>query len=313
MQREVRATRGKRFSELVGEEADKDKAFWEHSTWEEDDSGNESYEEKEEDVKPDVFDSDFNETEDDESSEDEEAQLRKTSKRSAPSTKNTYKEPIAKKRPATTSSDQPRVPKPPRPQGDTENVLAVKLRQSTTKKTLQHEQARIASQRIKVVQRPPLPKREFSQRDLLFEALDTEVWLFILFNSNILQLNNAKWLRGQQMAEEEKINLDKPSKTPLVNKITILSRRGQYNTITFPESKWPTVFELSLRDAPKKVTHTRFCRFCLIPSISDSYLPEQTCVITGLAGRYLDPVTGYPYHNLEAYKELKEKYHHRQN
>jgi vacuolar protein sorting-associated protein 72 len=181
MQREIRATRGKRFSELIGEEAEKDKAFWEHSTWDEDDSGNESYEEKEEDVKPDVFDSDFNETEDDESSEDEEAELRKSSKRSVPSKKNTYKEPTATKRPAPTSSDQPRPPKVPRPQGDSENVLAVKLRQSTTKKTLQHEQARIASQKIRVVHRPPLPKREFSQRDLLLEALDTEVWLFIDF------------------------------------------------------------------------------------------------------------------------------------
>lgn len=181
MQREIRATRGKRFSELIGEEAEKDKAFWEHSTWDEDDSGNESYEEKEEDVKPDVFDSDFNETEEDESSEDEEAELRKSSKRSVPTKKNTYREPTTTtKRPAPTSSDQPRPPKVPRLQGDYENVLAVKLRQSTTTKTLQHEQARIASQKIVVVRRPPLPKREFSQRDLLFEALDTEVWIVVI-------------------------------------------------------------------------------------------------------------------------------------
>jgi hypothetical protein len=107
------------------------------------------------------------------------------------------------------------------------------------------------------------------------------------------------------LAEEEKGNLDKPSKTPLVDKITILSRRGQYNTITFPDSRWPQIFELSLRDAPKKVLNT--IAACL-PSRLPPFL-EQTCVITGLTGRYLDPVTGYPYHNLEAYKELKEKYH----
>jgi hypothetical protein len=178
MEREVRATRGRRINELIGEEADKDKSFWEHSTWneDEDDSGNDSYDEQEEEVKPDVFDTDFDETEDDESSDDEEAELRKTSKRKAPQTKNTYREPVVKR--PTQRSDQPKIPKIPkalRVQDETENILSVKLRQSTTVKTLQHEQARNATQRIRVVQRPPLPKREFSQRDLIFEALDTEV------------------------------------------------------------------------------------------------------------------------------------------
>jgi hypothetical protein len=175
MEREVRATRGRRINELIGEEADKDKSFWEHSTWNEDeeDSGNDSYDEKEEEIKPDTFDTDFDETEDDESSDDEEAELKKATKRKAPAPKNTYKEPAAKR--PTQRPDQPKVPKTPRIQDETENVLSVKLRQSTTVKTLQHEQARNATQRIRVVQRPPLPKREFSQRDLIFEALDTEV------------------------------------------------------------------------------------------------------------------------------------------
>jgi hypothetical protein len=79
MIREKRATRGLRMTELVGEDAEKDKAFWEHNTWEEDDSGNESF--SEEEVKPDVFDDDFNDTEDDESSSDEENE-RAASKRS---------------------------------------------------------------------------------------------------------------------------------------------------------------------------------------------------------------------------------------
>lgn len=81
MIREKRATRGLRMNELVGEDADKDKAFWEHNTWaeDEDDSENDSFEEEE--IKPDVFDDDFNDTEDDESSSDEENE-RVASKRS---------------------------------------------------------------------------------------------------------------------------------------------------------------------------------------------------------------------------------------
>lgn len=221
MERSIRSTRGKRFTELVGEEADKDKAFWEHSTWneDEDDSGNESYEENEEELKPDVFDSDFNDSEDDESEEDEEENLRKSNKRKAPKTKNTYKEPKIIKRKITTSTSTstsvsrigklregeeeekeegegrgegeydvnkvvnkgPKISKTSKIVNDSENILSVKLRKSTTTKTLQHEQARLeANQRIRIIQRPPLPKPEFTQRQLLIEALDTEV--IIIFN-----------------------------------------------------------------------------------------------------------------------------------
>ena len=67
-------------NDLVGEDAEKDKAFWEHNIWnEEDDSDNESFEEEE--VKPDQFDSDFNDTEDDASSSDEEMKTRVETKR----------------------------------------------------------------------------------------------------------------------------------------------------------------------------------------------------------------------------------------
>lgn len=60
-----------------------DKAFWDSAVWAEgdDDSENDSFDEKEEEVKPDMFDSDFNDTETDESDEDEEGQLKAQGRR----------------------------------------------------------------------------------------------------------------------------------------------------------------------------------------------------------------------------------------
>ena len=68
MLQEKRATRGLRMSVLVGEAADEDNQFYSNDLWEEDES-DDSYEAEE--IKPDVFDSDFNDTEDEESSDDE--------------------------------------------------------------------------------------------------------------------------------------------------------------------------------------------------------------------------------------------------
>ena len=64
MLKEKRSTRGQRMNELIGEAAEEEESFWNHETWaeeDEDSSGAESF--SEEEVKPDVFDDDFNDTE----------------------------------------------------------------------------------------------------------------------------------------------------------------------------------------------------------------------------------------------------------
>ncbi len=69
-----RKSRGQRMGALIGEAAEQDEAFWNNDVWAEDESDG-SFDEAEEEVKPDEFDSDFNDTEDegesDESDEDE--------------------------------------------------------------------------------------------------------------------------------------------------------------------------------------------------------------------------------------------------
>ena len=78
-----RATRGLRMAELVGEAADDDEQFWNADIWNEDEDGSdaESFVEEEEEVKPDEFDADFNDTEtEEESGSDDEGNMRKTAR-----------------------------------------------------------------------------------------------------------------------------------------------------------------------------------------------------------------------------------------
>ena len=110
---EKRKTRGLRINELVGEALDQDNTFYNHDTWNEDES-DDSY--SEEEAKPDVFDSDFNDTESDEDSDDEEEEgkVRKAERnasRVASAAGGKYKEP---KKPAA----RPKVKDPHAATGD---------------------------------------------------------------------------------------------------------------------------------------------------------------------------------------------------
>lgn len=73
-ERQRRSTAGQRMQVLTGKALEDDEAFWGHDTWEQDenDSGNESFHSSDEDseVRKDVFDSDFDESESDHEEEE---------------------------------------------------------------------------------------------------------------------------------------------------------------------------------------------------------------------------------------------------
>jgi hypothetical protein len=81
VQRERRATAGKRMTSLVGKALEKDESFWNHETWAKggaggddgSDSGNDSFRESDEDseLRQDEFDSDFNDSESDHEQEEQ--------------------------------------------------------------------------------------------------------------------------------------------------------------------------------------------------------------------------------------------------
>lgn len=82
-------------AELVGEAAEEDETFWNHDIWQEAESDDESFEDEE--VKPDVFDSDFNdsETEEESDSDDEKAASKRQPATSSVSQMRCCREPLS--------------------------------------------------------------------------------------------------------------------------------------------------------------------------------------------------------------------------
>lgn len=228
---------------LIGEAAEQDEAFWGADVWESDDD---SFSEVE--VEPDVFDSDFNDTEDDDNgSSDEEKEVTKAGKkeRTGP---NKYKEPGGPKvkKPvetaaatatatgaAASSDDKESKPKPvarkkmrrvdSQDSGFSGSGVR-EVRHSTKVKTevAVRNQKRVADDafRTKVKSRPPL-KHQFTQKELLLDALTTEN-------------DNQKWLELQRLQDYERALGDKVAKPQNAERfIRYVSRRGAPNTVTF--------------------------------------------------------------------------------
>ncbi len=70
MERERRSTAGVRMSSLVGQAAQDDDEFWNHSTWVEEEDGSFHESDEESEARKDTFDSDFNDSEDDDGEND---------------------------------------------------------------------------------------------------------------------------------------------------------------------------------------------------------------------------------------------------
>jgi len=307
MLREKRATRGLRMADLVGEAAEQDDAFWNHETWaegeeDEEDSGNESF--SEEEIKPDVFDSDFNDSEtesdsDADSEEDKQRGKERREKAKASAAKSKFREPGGSKpiisfgadaaaeeegdRAAGTST-----PKPKAAGSEARGSASVlfdstprTMRDSTKARTEHGESVRKSMQAESVAkhkQRGPVAlvvKPVFTQKELLTNALETE------------ELNLA-WLSGQKFSDDKRAESDKPTKKVRSDGYTrTLSRRGTYDTITFTNTdSMPSVFNLP--EPQPKARHR--------------------CSITGLPAKYFDPLTQAPYATAEAFAVLRVRH-----
>lgn len=148
------------------------------------------------------------------------------------------------------------------------------VRDSTKKKTTSTELELQERSKIKHVSRPII-RHKFTQKELLLDALETED-------------DNRKWLEHRKIVEDEKSARDKPIKNQNNDHyIRFLSRRGTYDTITFT----------NVDSIPA------FLKQQITPVV-----PKNICVITGLPAKYKDPLTGLPYNNIAAFKELRKKY-----
>jgi len=280
-------------ADLVGEAADEDESFWTHDTWAD---GSDDDEFSEEEAKPDVYDSDFNDTESDSDSEEDsdEEVLRKTEKKTKTQESvagNRYKEPgaIAPKPKAaalkgTSGGAGTTTPRPLKRSSSSISVGSTdtprSLRGSTKEKSdvAESERKRLKTQSdSKRSSRPAqvVVRHVFTQKELLLEALQTEEV-------------NLQWLSGQRYNNDSRLDSEKPAKKGRAEGcIRKVSRRGTYDTVTFTNvDTMPVVFNLAEPEPPVK----------------------SRCVITGAVAKYFDPLTCQPYASAEAFKVLRVRY-----
>ena len=134
------------------------------------------------------------------------------------------------------------------------------------------------------------PQRQFTQEELLLEA------------ANVTEPENERWLLGRQRIQhleeltKEASSLQKDALRGGRVVARFHSRRGCYNTITFPEmDKVPEILTRTSTTAP-------------LSSQSKKKTSQQLdCVITGKKARYRDPKTTMRYYDLTAFKELRRR------
>lgn len=283
-------------ADLVGDAAEEDETFWNHETWQE---GSDDDEFSEEEIKPDVFDSDFNDTEDESDSDDDSEEegtkkAERKAKSKATSASNKYKEPGSAnvkpkaKNVSTGEKDTTATPaKRQRPQlqraSSSASITSTdsprSLRVTTKEKSdfAESERKRLkAESDTKRLARPAqvVVRQEFTQKELLLEALETEE-------------KNLQWLSGQRFIDDGRSEEKAVKKTRTDGCIRKLSRRGTYDSITFTDADaMPSIFSLGTPDPPAKMR----------------------CAITGAPAKYLDPLTGCHYASVEAFKALRARH-----
>jgi vacuolar protein sorting-associated protein 72 len=155
-----------------------------------------------------------------------------------------------------------------------------------------------ADQRRKKRRQNKKVDKQFSQEELLAEALETE------------KVNQASLAEMMKLEEERKKIVAPKSKYPfnlffnlpslsncvlwsLTLCLTILGPR----VITLSRAKSHTVTFTDVDDLP-----------AFLRAKAPPYPNQAMCVITGLPAKYFDPVTQMPYATPEAFKQLRAKY-----
>ena len=184
-----RSTRGKRFVALVGEDAEKDKSFWEHETWDDEKADSDSDGEYQYTAMKDIIDSDFDLTEDE--SEDDgaekEAALRRAARKAKRRTGYVDKMRLKKKQKIGSQKGrgkaQAKAKAPPRRPRAPVVMRQRVFRSSTTARVAQSEAQRKEEQdksllrkeiRVAAAKGAPVKER-LVQAELLREAAHTEI------------------------------------------------------------------------------------------------------------------------------------------
>lgn len=309
VERSKRPTAGTRMSSLVGKAAEEDEAFWSQSFFEEDQEDNASYRssDESEENQIDTFDSDFDESEGEEEAqrveeergkvmENEIAQDKRKADKSAKSKAFTEggvslaRQLLQKKKKREKQQEQQQ-----QTSVMTNSARSSTAFQSSDMNVRKSERSKVSKFQVSEVMHVTSSssahtasnikksKRRFTQEELLLEAL------------HHTEPENKKWLLGRKrdmaQTQEEKA-IKSLGDVRVIQKFN--SRRGCYNTLTFPEMDHvPALFDSSKRH--------QVLRLRSDPNNA------QICVITGMKARYRDPKTMLGYHDIDAFKELRRR------
>ena len=257
----------------LGEAVEKDKEFWDHGTWNEEEEVDEDY--TFEDQK-DIVDADFDDSEKDE--DEAPVEVLKRRKKSKASTSSRYVDPALKNRTAKGAVHQKIANK--RPKKAPVPAKQRTFRSSTKARVAEsHKSRELREKKLKTMAKArPIKKyeeKQWTQEELLVQAAHTEV-------------KNRRSLELMLRMEDDRKKLTGP-KAPYVGKrIRYTSRLGQPNIMTFEQ----------FDDFPK-----------VINAVAPPPPKVEYCVITGMKAKYRDPKTGKPYATLAAFKILRAQFY----
>mmetsp|Transcript_33777 Transcript_33777/g.87643 ORF Transcript_33777/g.87643 Transcript_33777/m.87643 type:complete len:311 (+) Transcript_33777:258-1190(+) len=289
----ARSTRGQRIQKLLEEEDDEDdEEFWGQQAWQEDAVDDDYVSEKE---TSDEGDSDFSEEED--SEDDEEVEVRKERKRPTlkpPGRKAQKSVRVSAPPSAKEAKPRPAQPAPaPAPQARASPRVAQKLavfavprtvRKSTQKRTAEalKEQEKQEKERVerekRMRKKPKAEEKLLTQEELLAEAAQTEI-------ENMASL--AKMIALEEETKAKAMATKKAYDGPMIKYRSF--KEGDTSRV---------VLEVCNMKVPM---HMR-------PQRAPPHPEKLKCVITGLPAKYCDPLTGMPYANLHAFKQIRQRY-----
>jgi YL1 nuclear protein C-terminal domain./YL1 nuclear protein. len=166
------------------------------------------------------------------------------------------------------------------------------LRTSTINNSIATSAAELSRQQSQSTTGKARHKRKYTQEELLMEAVSQT------------EPENQRWLLNRKrMQMEEHLYAESIQKLSQLygggNKKVISkfhSRRGCFNTITFPEMDHvPEIFTMVQKTQDQH------------DQMMEQIQRENTCVITGKKARYRDPKTKLGYHDLAAFRELRRR------
>lgn len=352
-----RSTAGRRMGALVGKALENDDAFWSHSTWMEDEdkrkhrenkkddddtsseisSADESFDldEEPEESRVDVFDSDFDESEDEESegSDNEQAVLReeKQSKRAATKKKIAKLSVFSRKRKASVINKKKLmgsehnaglVLKLPGDTGDSSvKKVALAIPPVTTSIPINLKQNIVAP--AKPTKGLPTLAATRARRGAKsqYQRATTTTPTKTVDTTSITKKKSAK-----RKFTQEELLIESIHETEPANERWLLGRRRVEALSDLDAKKKAERMGNGSRDV-KVVMKYHSLKGCLntltfpdmdhVPamfrrktdtSVKDKKKNSGICIITGKKARYRDPLTGESYHDLDAFRELGRRY-----